>query len=148
MKHRQDLPLSLIAAVSGESIEGRTRLQKLIFLIQKRANKNKNSGIPDEYEFVPYDYGPFSKEIYDDIDKLVSRGLVEERPEKLDDGVITYNYTLTDKGREFVRENNLLASAPDELNAVASSFGDSELDDIIDFVYDNYPAYAENSLIR
>lgn len=147
MNNRQDLPLSLIAAIEDDSIEGRTRLQKLLFLVQKKAESGSGEPIDNGYEFVAYDYGPFAKEIYDDIDRLIRRNIVSEVPKELDDGVIKYNYELTEKGEKIVEERDLLEDAPDEIKTVVEEFNDKELSEIIDFVYSQYPEYAENSLI-
>lgn len=148
MKHRHDLPLSLLAAIEEDSIEGRTRLQKLLFLIQKRIEQKKNAQLSQSYDFIAYDYGPFAKEIYDDIDTLVRRGLVDEDPKELDDGVIKYDYKLTKKGKQLVESRRLVDDSPQEVDAVVSEFADKELSDIIDYVYSQYPNYAENSVIR
>jgi len=62
-------------AGDGEPIEGRTRLQKLVFLMQKRLEEAGEDPLQsDDYEFIPYDYGPFSKELYDDLDETIARG--------------------------------------------------------------------------
>jgi len=148
MKNRHDLPLSLLAAIGDSSIEGRTRLQKLLFLIQKRAESDSESGIEQGYEFIAYDYGPFSKEIYDDIERLSRRGLIKEDPKKLDDGVIKYDYKLTEKGEAIAAERGLLDDLPEIFNEVIAEFGDEELDEIIDHVYSEYPEYAENSVLQ
>ena len=148
MKHRHDLPLSLLAAIDDNPIEGRTRLQKLLFLIQKRAEREGDNSLEQKYDFVPYDYGPFAKEIYDDINKLAHRGLVEETAKELDDGVVKYNYKITEKGEAIAAERGLLDDLPQEIEAVINEFEDKELEEIIDYVYSKYPEYAENSIIR
>lgn len=147
MKHRRDLPLSLLAAMGEDSIEGRTRLQKLLFLIQKRVESDEVESLEQSYDFIAYDYGPFSKEIYEDIDQLAHRGLVREEKQRLDDGVIEYNYKLTEKGKAFVAERGL-EDVPDEFEAVIEQFGDENLNNIIDYVYSEYPDYTENSVLR
>ena len=52
----------------NEKIIGRTRITKMIFLFEKELYKNfdniKEDNLPD---FFAYDYGPFSKELLDDI---------------------------------------------------------------------------------
>lgn len=148
MKNRHDLPLSLLAAIGDSSIEGRTRLQKLLFLIQKQAESDNEVEFEQSYEFIAYDYGPFSKEIYDDIERLSRRGLIEEDPQRLDDGVIKYNYKLTEKGKAIAAERGLLENLPDVFNNIISEFADEELDEIIDYVYSEYPEYAENSVLQ
>jgi|AntDeeMinimDraft_4_1070355.scaffolds.fasta_scaffold00240_3 uncharacterized protein YwgA len=149
MRRRQLLPLVLLGAEDEEPVEGRTRLQKLMFLIQKRMEE-QGDPLDWGYPFQAYDYGPFAKELYDDLDQLRRRGLVEEREQHLDDDVIQYDYVLTSKGREFVREE-LEDRRPDGLaettEAIKDDFNDVSLQKLIDYVYTEYPEYAENSVL-
>lgn len=149
MRRRQLLPLVLLGAEDEESVEGRTRLQKLMFLIQKRMEEQGDS-LDWGYPFRAYDYGPFAKELYDDLDRLRRRGFIEEREQRLDDDVIQYDYVLTPKGREFVREE-LEERRPDGLaetaETVKDEFNDVPLQQLIDYVYTEYPEYAENSVL-
>lgn len=62
MERRVDLVLMLLFAKGpsgslAEPIVGITRLTKLLFLLEKE------SGIDDDFEFVPYKMGPYSSEI-------------------------------------------------------------------------------------
>lgn len=100
------------------------------------------------YDFIAYDYGPFAKEIYQDIDSFKRRDLIEESPEILDDGVVTYHFTLTEKGKEFVsstdfQNDELLA----ELENKKKKYADKDLENLVEYVYSEYPEYAENSVL-
>lgn len=146
MNSRDNIPLALLAANDQESIEGRTRLQKLIFLAQKEVEDSTEN--KDLYDFIAYDYGPFAKEIYQDIDSFKRRDLIEESPEILDDGVVTYHFTLTEKGKEFVsstdfQNDELLA----ELENKKKKYADKDLENLVEYVYSEYPEYAENSVL-
>jgi uncharacterized protein YwgA len=149
MRRRQLLPLVLLGAEDEESVEGRTRLQKLMFLVQKRMEE-QGDPVNWGYNFRAYDYGPFAKELYDDLDRLRRRGFVEERERHLDDDVIQYDYILTPKGREFVQEE-LEERRPDGLaetvEAIKNDFNNVPLQHLIDYVYTEYPEYAENSVL-
>jgi hypothetical protein len=48
----------------GEPVQGITRLMKLLFLLDKEA------GIDDGFSFVPYKMGPFSSEVYPELEFL------------------------------------------------------------------------------
>jgi uncharacterized protein YwgA len=65
----------------AEKIEGRTRLQKMVFLFEKEVypkfKQNKLITEEDLPRFIPYDYGPFSKQVYDDLEFLIGLGFVE-----------------------------------------------------------------------
>lgn len=139
--------MALIHAENNEPVQGRTRLQKMVFLLQQRTPDWK---IP-EYQFEAYDYGPFSKSLYDDLDNLIERNLVEENREEFDQDKILYEYNLTEKGKKAVRlitdeqEWEELILRADEIK---SQFNRMELAEVLDFVYTEYPQFAENSVLR
>ena len=54
--------LTLLASNDGAPIHGRTRLEKLVFLIQKELVESQKLGISeDSYHFRPLHYGPFTE---------------------------------------------------------------------------------------
>jgi uncharacterized protein YwgA len=79
----------------GKPIEGRTRLQKMAFLL-----KNKY-GFPLNFDFKPYYYGPYSEELSDLVSLLRALGLAEEKTDYFGLGKIRYDYVLTEKGKEY-----------------------------------------------
>jgi len=119
----------------------------MAFLLQQRA---PDWDIP-EYQFEAYDYGPFSKSLYDDLDNLIVRGLVEENREEFDQEKVLYEYNLTEKGERVVglisddQEFEALVSHADQIK---SQFNRMELAEVLDFVYTEYPQFTENSVLR
>jgi len=147
--HRKLLPLALMYAGDGEPIEGRTRLQKMVFLMQKQFEE---AGVDPtqsaNYEFVPYDYGPFSKELYADLDDLTEHEMVESREEPIRDGT-KYNYEIQEAGREFIEQQIPKEEAQMIIEVAAEikdEYNDVLLSDLIEDVYSEYPKYAENSI--
>lgn len=137
-------------ANDGESIEGRTRLQKLVFLMQRRLEENENYPLEStDYDFVPYDYGPFSKELYGDLDALADHKMIESREESLYGDKTKYVYDLKPSGEEFV-ERQLSQQEAREILELArelkEKYNDILLSDLIEDVYSRYPKYAENSI--
>ena len=61
-----------------EPIRGRTRIMKMVFLFDKEVRKkfNLDKVIPNNVlpDFTPYDYGPFSSKVFDDLEFLVELG--------------------------------------------------------------------------
>lgn len=148
--HRKLIPMALMYAGGKEPVEGRTRLQKMVFLVQQRMNSDRNVSLEsDDYEFIPYDYGPFSKELYDDLDSLVDRHMVEDREEELDSGKVKYDYEIQTAGEEFV-ESQLSSEDGQEIIQIArdvkTEYNDMLLSDLIDDVYSRFPEYAEESI--
>ena len=60
-------------------LRGITRLEKLLYLWQQEVPIRRISD--DEYEFEPHNFGPFSKDIYDDTSLLSNAGFIAERVE-------------------------------------------------------------------
>lgn len=72
---RRDLLLLMIgldpSGRPGGELGGLTRLQKLIFLLDK---KEGLEGAASGFDFVPYKAGPYSSRIYDDLEFLENLG--------------------------------------------------------------------------
>jgi hypothetical protein len=78
--------LALLYSFGGSL--SRIDFQKLLFLYCQELD-----GLPP-YEFIPYQYGPFSFTSYDDRRKLIARGLLAN----------SQDWTLTDEGKQVGRQ--------------------------------------------
>jgi len=118
-----------------------TALMKYVFLFQMEGNGGRRR----LYQFVPYHYGPFAKELYTDLGKLQEEGLVQVESNPEEDKT---KITLTDQ----VRTEALLAELPEDLKedaaAVISTYGDLDHNSLLEVVYEKYPAYAKKSRLR
>lgn len=145
MINRQLLPLALLYASNKQEVDGRTRMQKLIFLIQQEFDTDP----PGTYHYIPYDYGPFAKKLYEDLDYLEDRDFIKEKKDSTDEGKVKYRYELTEHGE------HQLGNWPDEdlrrvldmAEEIKTEFNDVNLLDLLDYVYTKYPAYAEESVL-
>lgn len=93
---RTELLLLLLENLKNKSIKGRTRFQKMVFLIQEE-------GIDFGYNFKPYLYGPYSEELGNDVSMLTQLGFLTVNSEEIkSDGVVhdRYAYSLTEEGKE------------------------------------------------
>lgn len=97
--------LLLLASILhyNKPIPGRTRLQKIIFLLKNLY------GIPFSFSFRPYYYGPYSDELSNLMSFLNAINFTEEKVELIEPGIIRFNYTLTERGKKYVEnvEKNL-----------------------------------------
>jgi len=160
MNAKRVLPLALLHAADG-NIEGKTRLQKLAFLAEKRLEEKDISA----YDFVPYDYGPFSKDLLDEVEELEERGLVNIKESRTYGGDLRYDYQLTHRGWESCdrnfppedgddrktvgqksEEEQRLETLYDIALDVVDEYNDYPISNLIDLVYDKYPRYAANSV--
>jgi hypothetical protein len=83
----------------GEPIFGTTRLQKLLFLLKHEYSVERYL---QAYNFEAFRYGPFAKELYDDLEFLENLGLIRAQPfgpqthqEEWEEDVLDKNLYLT-----------------------------------------------------
>lgn len=149
--HRKLLPLALMYAENQQPIEGRTRLQKMVFLLQKELeNRGKTGVVGEQYDFVPYDYGPFSKDLYADLDEMLDDHFVNDEEKLLQSGNVKYIYEIQDQGEDLVESQSEQWDEVEKIIQVASEikeeYNDLLLSDLIEYVYSEYPDYAEKSV--
>lgn len=78
---------TLLSWASEDGLQGRKRLQKVVFLLQ-------GAGCPLGCRYTLHHFGPYSRDVADACDELVAAGLAEETggPQE---GSMTYTYNLT-----------------------------------------------------
>lgn len=89
------LKILYIIRTHGE-IRGRTRFQKLVFLLKYKYN------VPFDFQYTSYFYGPYSYDLSEYLDSLLSYDLISETRIHLGTDVDRYDYSLTQKGSEFI----------------------------------------------
>lgn len=140
--NRTDMILTLF--LDKTPIVGATRLQKLIFLVEKEGGEAVST---EQFEFEAYKFGPFSKQLKDDMDFLINLGFLEKsNDEKInpititDDNIdtITAKDILSDKsdstkryavGEDFEQETNLLN--PDDYKAINDLYAEDWEDNVV-----------------
>ena len=161
----------------NEPIIGRTRLTKMIFLFEKELKKEFFKDINvKELDFEPYNFGPYSKELFDNLKFFLSIGLVytektsipissAEKGEyiySLDEG-LTYEdsdnakpedyelkYFLSDNGVKYVEDKvwELFSEKQrEQLIAFKRKINSISLDSLLRYIYSKYEEYATKSLI-
>jgi uncharacterized protein YwgA len=80
----------VIAAHANRRVVGRTRLQKTIKLLQRL-------GLPTDYGFTIFFYGPYSESLHADIGLLKHFGLIEEEERRSQDGSPYYIISATEE---------------------------------------------------
>jgi uncharacterized protein YwgA len=144
MKVRVERKHWVLLALAAGAPNGFTpiQLQKSVFLIGKDLKLRKTF-----YSFSPYDYGPFTPEIYADAEELEVEGLVN----------ISFlrfsgwrEYSATQEGLE--KANEILEENPPELrprlNSVVADVLGKSFRDLVTDVYERFPDYSVNSVFR
>ena len=143
--------LLLLLKVAGP-IWGKTRLQKLLFLVAKETSVP--TMVPQFFQHYAYNFGPFDHVVNHDIAQLCNAAVVsvnappaQMKPEHSVDAV----FSLTDRGTKFA---DALARSPEgkkvvqELRDIATKYARLKLRDLVKYVYTTYPALTVKSQIR
>ena len=165
-----------------EPICGRTRLMKMMYLFEKEVYRNNNfdKNIPQKkmLTFEPYKYGPFSIDVFKDINFFVNIGYIEARTREgkdasvadieefskyLDEFMIEgentgeeppfyeeEEFTLIEKGKRFADTlyGQLTEGQKAALINFKSRYNSFPLTFLLRYVYKTYPDSAERSEIR
>ena len=141
IENRKYWVLLALEAAQGKSLTP-VQLQKSLFLLSEKNNLKK-----DFYKFKPYDYGPFSPEVYRDAEQLESESLITisfERNLKLK------QYSITPEGVKF--SEKIKKEVPDFLililHEIISHVLSLNFRDLVQEIYKDYPAYSVNSVFR
>lgn len=148
---RQVLPLFLAYAGEQDPIEGRTRLQKMLFLLQQSC-KDCNF----QYKFNAYDYGPYSSTLQSDLDMLIDDEYLKEDSIPTIDGKLKYRYSITEKGARLVEgllkdrkhPELRLAEMYDNCEKLKNAVNHLNLNELLKDIYTKYPEYAKFSIFK
>lgn len=107
-------------------------LMKWLFLMRQETCMSDQKGF---YDFVPYDYGPFSFSVYRDLAELQGLGLVEQ------------NRRLVHADETAIEEVHVALPRRlcDAVRHTLDTYGDIPQADLLDYVYSAYPWYSIRS---
>lgn len=144
MTPRQEIVLAALVAGESNSELSPVQTQKLFFLIDKNV-ADEIGGL--QYNFEPYDYGPFDSAVYADLDRLAlpEVGCVEI----LRSGRYR-TYRLTDRGREVGLQKlaQLAPKARDYFSRAKDWVKSLSFQDLVRSIYQAYPETRANSIFR
>ena len=141
-----------LVIVSDVEIYGSTRLQKYGFLLFKQYQKELAKmaancpGLEFYADWEPLWYGPFSRNLQNDIETCVSENLIVKT--LADPGLGSYRYAPTLKGR--VRWRKILSTSEVEIKAIrekVSNLQSMRLERLLEGIYHAYPEYTKHSTI-
>ena len=185
VNNRRDILLLLLYSPGktdeiNEPITGRTRMVKMLFLFREEVlpHFRKGTEITEEnfYEFFPWNFGPFSPRVYDDLEFFILHAFIESSlapseealPESAaewekwasnleteweEESVTEYDeeeFKLSEKGLAFTSQ--LFLSLKDEQRSLLRQFKartvDVPLRGLLRYVYSKYPEQTTKSEIR
>jgi hypothetical protein len=150
---------------SAGRMEGITRLEKLLFLLETETPAR--SWLLEDAGFSSHNFGPFSAKVYKELETLVAAGLVEDSAalsdsaedtwealhiigEETPDPYATRNLQLSEKGRRYYQAllKELPSEAEEAIGQLKRRFGSIPLRRLIRYVYEQYPEFTDKSVIR
>ena len=91
------LPIAILSTLG--KIEGKTKMQKIVGIIQFKGVASKYSSKIYNYEL--YHHGPFSSDLAEILDELISAGMIQLAVSTSPKGNYAYTYSLTKLGKEY-----------------------------------------------
>lgn len=168
--------------LTNEPIVGRTRIIKMLFLFDKEIKKDflkdTNIELISFPVFFEWYYGPFSKDVFDDLEFFINNDFIDNTPvndyEMADAELsefqnwaddLLYNeetgpssnlpyqecFRLTERGIAFIEGNILKALSENQKKAIQlfkKNINESSLSAILRYTYMKYPEYISKSLIK
>lgn len=157
----------------NEKIRGITKLVKLIFLLTRETDlENK---IKDNFEYEAYDFGPYSSEVYDYLETMKVKKLLNIEEEQFIDireiidefieketaneslDIFSKNekkvaiYSLSDLGLKFaewlISKNKVSKEILSKIKTIKMKYNKMSLPQLLRYVYENYPKDIEKSKI-
>lgn len=164
--------LLMLLGVDGAGVNGITRLQKLLYLLEREEGLKIGEG---GFAFTAYKMGPYSSKLYDDLELMENLGWIGSSPvanpteEEREEAELSFDdligdsstqtadvaeerrYHLSDKG--LARAQELLDAAENreivsKIRRVKSKFSTYSLHDLLVHVYTKYPESTTASEIR
>lgn len=130
--------IPLLVAKELGSIPGKTRMQKLVRLIE--AELDKQRVIRLNYGYKLYHHGPFSFQLARIAETLVEGDYLSERGKITPDGNMLHIYHLTKKGRNLLKEakkkkiiGNNIANV---VSTISKKYGYMTLPELVDEAYE------------
>jgi uncharacterized protein (DUF488 family) len=126
---RQKVIMELVKRMPSQEI-GKLQLMKLLFLLSKEENINKNGSF---YNFLPYKYGPFSFLAYRDINTLQENKLLNIKGNRIKVNI------------EQFKNNKLKQIDIVPILTIIKKYGNMTNKELIEYVYTAYPWYASKN---
>ena len=139
---KEDFLVMVVAAGKDKPLTP-VQVQKSLFLIAQQV-----PGLPEDfYEFEPYHYGPFNRQIYQDADALRETGMVWRMKHERGgwtDTIATYS----GRERAVELEKELDAEVVKYIHDVVEWTQRLSFSELVSAIYRDYPDYRQNSVFQ
>jgi uncharacterized protein YwgA len=128
-------------------VEGSTRMQKLVFLVSQNVKELKTYDFYHDWEASKF--GPFSKDLSDDVIEAIQSNILAKYPRKNDAGYNVDCFILTDEGMKIadpvVKDNPKVIS---KIQEILQQYNKAALMSLLHDVYYQYPQFTSGSTIK
>lgn len=128
----------------NEPVIGMTRLQKELFLIQKLL---QDKGIKYKYPFMPFNLGPFSKDLCRDIEWLKHENVIKEKIVESRYKGICRIYKLTKKGlrraTQLLTNHKIVNEIYPLIKEVKKQYNDMDIVSLVELTHNLFPEYVK-----
>jgi hypothetical protein len=142
--HRQELVLAALASRRGTSYAP-VQVQKLFFLVDENVAESIGG---KQFAFEPYDYGPFDKAVYQELDALAQDDLVLIAHYGSSAG--SRRYSLSLEGQQ--AGEGVLAQLDNDTRAFIARLAEwvcsLSFAQLVGSIYQAYPQMRANSIFR
>lgn len=140
---RQDFMIAVLAAAEGAS-HTPVQVQKLFFLLDENVGERVGGR---HFAFRPWDYGPFDRAVYDELEQLESAGLVQILRSP---GGRWRTYDLTKMGQEKgeARLRELKPDVAEYIRRLSRWVRSLSFSQLVSSIYRAYPEMAARSVFQ
>jgi len=140
---RYEVTLATLAASNG-AVHTPVQIQKLLFLLDNKIPEKING---PHFNFVPHNYGPFDRTIYDVLRILEDQGQVEIIR---DPSLQWSRYRTTPEGQEEGEEilGRLDAVFSEYIKELSEFVRGLSFSQLVSYIYKEYPEMQVNSVFR
>jgi len=142
MPNRQDVMLAVLAGAGENASFTPVQVQKLFFLIDRETASLLGGPF---FSFTPYDYGPFDKTVYEELDDLQKQGLA-----RIDISGRYRHYALTSLGYE--KGQQTLSSFALQMKTFVANAAkwirSLNFQELVAAIYKRYPDMKANSIFQ
>lgn len=145
ISRRQRLLLELLSTSDGETLDP-IRIMKAEFLLSMEAPNSLLSD-QDKYQFEPYNYGPYSVDVYRDLDRLGLFGFLSSSRVP---GRNWNRYAASEMGRREAQKlrGDISPKLLDFIGELRNFVIGNSFESLLRSVYSKYPDYAAKSVFR
>jgi len=141
---RRELLLAVLVAAKGHALHP-AQIQKAVFLLDRNLPRLVDKG--PGYHFVPYNYGPFDRNVYVEAERLRDAGdaIIAPAP---NGRWYTYAASEAALSRDDVILCRLTAKHRQYLVSVVQWVLAQSFSSLVKSIYDAYPEMKENSIFQ